>query len=243
MTFAYGMTTHRRVISALANVRTFQGNESHRYDEGLTGLVGPYRKFLGSRYGALPAAYAVGLEHAEYVVYCYGTPIAWVTNADGATGPDDDPRVNFMPDWSYSPTTTYYQGLVRQAWGDKIVDPCPQETARAAREKRDAANARRRAARAAGRAPTTSERIGRWAAEQVPMTAHRRPVPAAEVPYRDLEERQQQLTRAQLLDPRLADPNWVPGRGDTNRADTELAEARDWERVQATQDQRYPAHP
>lgn len=229
MTFAYGATTRRRVLSALANLRTFQGNESHRYDEGLTGLAGPYRKMLGSLYGALPAAYAVGLEHAEYVVYCYGTPIAWVTNADGATGPDDDPRVNYMPDWQYSPTTTYYQGLVQQAWGDKIVDPNPQQTARARRQKRDEINARRRAARRTATAPGAAREAG-WNGE----TRYSRPG----------QEDRQQFTRAQLLDPRLADPDWVPGRGDTSLTDTEQAEARDWERVQAegrTAD-RYP-HP
>lgn len=228
MTFAYGATTRRRVLSALANLRTFQGNGSHRYDEGLTGLVGPYRKMLGSLYGALPAAYATNLHHAEYVVYCYGTPIAWVTNADGATGPDDDPQVNFMPDWQYSPTTTYYQGLVRQAWGDRIVDPCPQETARARRQKRDEINARRRAARRTATAPGAARAAG-WSGE----TRYSRPG----------QEDRQQLSRAQLLDPRLADPDWVPGRGHTRLGDTEDAETRDWERVQATQNQRHPAHP
>lgn len=121
-TFAFGRETRDRVVRGLANLARVESNERTALDESLVGLPGPYRRLLPMRYGALPAPYAQGLDDAEYVVYCYGTPIAWVTYEDteAETG-----RVNYMPDWQYSPTTTYYQGLVWMAWGDRIVDPNP----------------------------------------------------------------------------------------------------------------------
>lgn len=121
MSFAFGDQTRRRVISALANLQSFSSGRGGN-DEGLVGLTGPYRKLTPVKYGALPHRYARkgDLDDAMYVVYCYGTPIAWVAMADEAT---EEGRVNFLPDWQYSPTTTYYQGLVAQAWGDKVADP------------------------------------------------------------------------------------------------------------------------
>jgi hypothetical protein len=119
-TFAFRDETRRRVISALANLRPFTSGRGGN-DEGLVGLSGPYRKLTNIKYGALPERYARKgrLDEAMYVVYCYGTPIAWVVMDDEA---NETGRINFMPDWQYSATTTYYQGLVFQSW-DGIVDP------------------------------------------------------------------------------------------------------------------------
>lgn len=122
MTFAFGRETREKAVRDISNLRTFRATRGSS-GEGLEGISGPYRKLTGVRYGALPREYAVGLDEAMYVVYCYGTPIAWVTMADDAT---EEGRVNYMPDWQYSATTTYYQGLVWQAWGDKVVDPRPE---------------------------------------------------------------------------------------------------------------------
>lgn len=145
MTFAYGRETRRRVLSALANLRAFQASNAG-HGTGLEGIPGPYRRLTNAKFGALPHAYAHGLEDATYVVYCYGTPIAWVAMADDAT---EEGRVNYMPDWQYSATTTYYQSLVAEAWGDKVVDPNP------AKSKRDNRGTKR------GR--TSDERYGRAA--------------------------------------------------------------------------------
>lgn len=155
MAFAFGMETHRRVISALSNLKTFRATRGAD-NEGLVGMQGPYRRLTNMRYGALPHPYAHGLDEAVYIVYCYGTPIAWVTMADEAT---EDGRVNFVPDWQYSPTTTYYQGLVYQAWGGKVVDPSPQYTASVKAEKKAAANRAARMRRAQSRADSLPDAV------------------------------------------------------------------------------------
>lgn len=111
MTFAFGQRTREQVVKHIANLRSFEHG-------GISGKIGGCRDF-----GHLPRQYVQGLSGAYYVVYCYGTPIAWVAMADEAT---EEGRCNFMPDWQYSATTTYYQGLVWEAWGDKIADPDPR---------------------------------------------------------------------------------------------------------------------
>lgn len=111
MTFAFGQRARREVIKNISNLRSFEHG-------GISGRLGGC-----TRINKLPRAYAAhtGLHRAYYVVYCYDTPIAWVTMADDA---NEEGRVNFMPDWQYSATTTYYQKLVWEAWGDdKISDP------------------------------------------------------------------------------------------------------------------------
>lgn len=120
-TFAFGAGTRQSVIRSLSNLQPFRATGGAR-DEGLVGISGPCQNLLGTRYGKLPPKYAVGLDDAMYVVYCYGTPFAWVGMTDEATEAD---RVNWMPDWQYSATTTYYQSLVFEAWGSKVRDPAP----------------------------------------------------------------------------------------------------------------------
>lgn len=198
MSFAYGRDTQDRVLRALSNLRNFQGNERNALSEGLTGLNGPCRRLTNNRYGALPREYAVGLDTAVYVVYCYGTPIAWVTADDeDAT----EHRRNWMPDWQYSATTTYYQGLVMQAWG-KVWDPDPRKS------KRDN--------RGSARGRTSDARYGRNA-ERAPVgrSAPRELIPVG-VP-------------AHLLDARFSNPDWSPGlpegadRRDYRRVEEDMA--------------------
>jgi hypothetical protein len=59
-----------------------------------------------SEYGYLPTGYHEQVRDAEYVVYSYRTPIAWVT-ADGD---------RIIPDVGYSPTTGQHQYIVKGAW-------------------------------------------------------------------------------------------------------------------------------
>jgi hypothetical protein len=79
------------------------------------GSLKPFRTATGSMKGApggadtfghLPEAYHAEVRDAEYVVYSYATPIAWLT----VTGQ----RV--VPDIGYSPTTSQHQYLVKNAW-------------------------------------------------------------------------------------------------------------------------------
>jgi|SRR5689334_19931584 len=112
MGFALNPRAREQVVRNIANLQTFKHG-------GISGRQGGTRHLE-----RLPRQYAnAALENAVYVVYCYGTPIAWVSMADDAT---EEGRVNYLPDWQYSPTTTYHQGLVWEAWGDKIVDPDPR---------------------------------------------------------------------------------------------------------------------
>lgn len=56
-------------------------------------------------YGRLPLEYRADVAGAEYVVYSYGTPIAWT--CDGAPWT--------VPAESYSLTTTRHQNVIRAA--------------------------------------------------------------------------------------------------------------------------------
>lgn len=254
--YAYGAQTRRRVISALANLRNFQGNGRHALSEGLTGLNGPCRHLLPIRYGALPREYALGLDTAQYVVYCYGTPIAWVT-ADDEDATED--RNNWIPDWQYSPTTTYYQGLVMEAWG-KYSDPDPRKSRR---DNRGSARGRSSDERYGRRGPVlentpardyaatlmfdrgevqravdegasrfrTNHRGVRYDALVERDTSFERDMAEARSGYPNgLTEDEQSRTLRRLLDRRYADPDWVPDRDE--RADQE-AELRDVRRIDA----------
>ena len=222
MTFAYGRETQDRVLRALANLRNFQGNERVALSEGLTGLNGPCRRLTNSRYGALPREYAEGLDEAVYVVYCYGTPIAWVSADDeDLTG-----RANWVPDWQYSATTTYYQGLVMQAWGDKCRDPNPRKSRR---DNQGTARGRTSDARYGRNGQSTYRPAfssGLSDADRARVGQPSRTAPSGP-PERE-------MTRAEYLaDPRLRDPDWTPfgqGRGNNLPAG---ADQRDYERVEA----------
>lgn len=68
---------------------------------GLKGLRGAPDSF-----GYLPEEYHDRAAQADYVIYSYGTPIAWVT--------DGQPH---CPDIGYSPTTAQHQYLTAHALG------------------------------------------------------------------------------------------------------------------------------
>lgn len=108
MSFSFGRNARETIVRDIANLRTFRHG-------GISGRQGGC-----TRTGRLPRQYVQGLSDAYYVVYCYDTPIAWV-----AMNEDETDRRNYLPDWQYSATTTYYQGLVWEAWGDRCVDPAP----------------------------------------------------------------------------------------------------------------------
>lgn len=57
-----------------------------------------------SRYGKLSGAYYESVTHADYIVWSYETPIAWLTYG-----------IWYMPEKRYSPTTTQHQGKIRTA--------------------------------------------------------------------------------------------------------------------------------
>lgn len=179
MSFAFGRRAREQVIHNIANLRTFKHG-------GIYGRQGGTRHL-----GSLPRAYARGLEDVTYIVYCYDTPIAWVTMADDAT---EEGRVNYMPDWQFSATTTYYQGLVWAAWGDKIVDPDPRYS--------NAEN------RGTARGRSSDVRYGR-----VPQTGAARDTHA----YVEATEASRPSRTApsgppeHLLDPRYSDPDRSPG--------------------------------
>jgi len=64
--------------------------------------------------GHLPARLHASARSAVYVVYSYGTPIAWVTeNEDGR-----EPYTYHVPDVGYSPTTGQQQYACLEAWAE-----------------------------------------------------------------------------------------------------------------------------
>ena len=200
MTFAFGRQGREQVIRNIANLRTFEHG-------GISGRQGGTR-----RLNKLPREYAHGLENAVYVVYCYDTPIAWVVMDDDAT---EEGRVNFIPDWQYTATTTYHQGLVWEAWG-KAVDPDPRFSARENRGTARGRSSDERYGRVQGRSPA-QRLVGRGETSGRFLGQPSRTAPSGPPP-------------SYLLDRRYADPDWVPNRDP--RADAR-AEERDAARVMA----------
>lgn len=226
MAFSFGRDTHDRAVRSLANLKTFRATRGGS-GEGLEGITGPCRRLTGSKYGALPREYARGLDDAQYVVYCYGTPIAWVTMADDAT---EEGRVNYMPDWQYSATTTYYQGLVRQAWGDKIVDPRPEYS----REQNRGTDRGRSSDERYGRVPRR-ERETRPVSARTSFSNDRSRVNHRGVRYDAQVERDTSYER-DMAEARTSDPGPISGamRADFSFQDQLIDEVRGYS---------HPAHP
>jgi hypothetical protein len=217
MPFAYGQHTRRRVLADLHNLVSFKASESELLSHGLVGLTGPYVQLTATRYGALPPEYLGGLDHAQYVVYAYGTPIAWVLDNGGA----------YLPDWQYSATVTYYQNLIMQAWSGYVLDPnalysraqnrgTPRgrsSDARYGRTEHVAQAIREVEPRRYGRVMRSHEEVQAWATRTVESDRiERLDEPLVSVPDEDPEDvAYRELTnKAILLDPRYADPDWVP---------------------------------
>lgn len=64
--------------------------------------------------GHLPAQFRESARSALYTVYSYGTPIAWVTEAEDSRAPH--PYVYHIPNVGYSPTTGQHQAAAACAW-------------------------------------------------------------------------------------------------------------------------------
>jgi hypothetical protein len=217
MAFAYGQHTRRRVLAGLHDLVSFKAAEREPLRHGLVGLTGPYVQLTATRYGALPTEYLGAMEHAQYVVYAYGTPIAWVLDNGRA----------FLPDWQYSATVTYYQNLIRAAWCGHVLDPNPlysraqnrgtprgrSSDARYNRPYRfrpiDRHDISERAVslsvydHADEQARVHQDLLYRTGLQEplVPVSTDEDPEDTA---YRTL------TNKAILLDPRYADPDWVP---------------------------------
>lgn len=101
-------------------------------NEEIPGLIAQLRPFLsegrlpdGTRrlsghsgpavsLGHLPARLHESVRSAVYVVYSYGTPIAWVTEDESRSR--TEPYLYHVPDVGYSPTTGQHQYAVLDAW-------------------------------------------------------------------------------------------------------------------------------
>lgn len=227
MTFAFGQRARREVIKNISNLRSFEHG-------GISGRLGGC-----TRINKLPRAYAAhtGLHRAYYVVYCYDTPIAWVTMADDA---NEEGRVNFMPDWQYSATTTYYQKLVWEAWGDdKISDPnkdySREENAGTVRGHTSDARYGRVTPAPPARRARLSERDAAYARDLAVRMAGAPSRTSYAPPGGEAAQRQRM---ARLLDARYSDPDWTP------EPLSDEAEARDYRRVlRDLNEHRNPAHP
>jgi hypothetical protein len=78
-----------------------------------SGHSGPATSF-----GHLPTMYYAPVREAVYVVYSYGTPIAWVTENEDRSS--REPYVYHVPDIGYSPTTGQHQMECRAAWEEAL---------------------------------------------------------------------------------------------------------------------------
>lgn len=63
-------------------------------------------------FGHLPRKYHASAREAVYVVYSYGTPIAWAVEVQHG----ENPYTYVVPDVGYSPTTGQHQDACLEAW-------------------------------------------------------------------------------------------------------------------------------
>jgi hypothetical protein len=241
------------------------GSKGRREAENAIGSCRPFRNSTGSFYGTRGSTRTLGwleshtearrirelLSRAVYVVWSYGTPIAFVSETE------DGERTAYYVDESHSTTTSHHQGVARIGMGEyetigaqrpvrrprRQVVGRPQTASAQALGSRLVTNHRgvqydplverdtsyerdmaeeRMYARLSGQTVEDWRRNPRWS----------RPaeVPADSPGYQNgRSETEQESTLQRLLDPRYADPDWVPNR-DWD-ADLE-AERRDIERVE-----------
>ena len=90
-------TSNTKAGDYIANRIAFTGNN-------LYGVVVPYDGHIQS--GQLPQEFRdqLKLDQPDFIVYSYGTPIAWHSNSGW-----------FMPNCKYSVTTSKHQNYVRRA--------------------------------------------------------------------------------------------------------------------------------
>jgi hypothetical protein len=90
-------TSNSKSLDYIANRIAFEGSN-------LAGYLWPLCDDFTPSLGRLSADYLNDLRGAEYVVYSYGTPIAWFKNGDWN-----------IPAIKYSVTTSKHQNYVRRA--------------------------------------------------------------------------------------------------------------------------------
>lgn len=208
------------------------GNGQRRAENAIASCR-PFRNSTGSLKGTRGSTRTLGwleshtdarrirelLSRAVYVVWSYGTPIAWVSEEESGD------RQAYYVDESHSRTTSHHQTIARVGMGEyeTIGDRTPVR-----RQRRDMAEAR-----------VAAMEVGEVRAQMRYRTVSNDPgsveysdwLPADSPGYQNgRTERQQETTLAQLLDPRYRDPDWVPGRD--VQADLE-AELRDIRRIEA----------
>lgn len=197
------------------------GSKGRRAAENAIASCRPFKNSTGSLTGTQGSTHTLGwleshadarrirelLSRAVYVVWSYGTPIAWVTEAE------DGDRQAYYVDESHSMTTSHHQTLVRQGFREY-----------------ETIGDRRRPARRPRRIPVQvpavperfvtnhrgvryDSRVERDTAFDRDMAEARTSVPADSPGYSlGRTESEQEVTLQNLLDPRYRDPNWVPGR-------------------------------
>jgi hypothetical protein len=94
------MAIHRNNAERIREAIHFQEAFDIASMRGRVRCGDPYH--CGIEFGRLPHEHRKSAERATYVVYSYGTPIAWVTDGEWV-----------VPDERYSATTSNHQGLVR----------------------------------------------------------------------------------------------------------------------------------
>lgn len=199
------------------------GSRSRREAENAIASCRPFRNSTGSFYGTRGSTRDLGwlsshreharikelLSRAVYVVWSYGTPISWVTEAE------DGERTAYYVDEHHSMTTSHHQSVARVGMGD-------YETI-GERQKRRARRAPRPVSQEAVDRANAVVRGYAEAARREPTAAHVYASRAGE----------QQATMAQMLDPRYGDPDWTPWK--TNGSNLPPgAEERDEHRVRTS---------
>jgi hypothetical protein len=90
-------TANKDALWYISNRTYFKGSN-------LYGIVQPPLDFYEPAIGRLPHNWINELKGSDYIVYSYGTPIAWFKNGEW-----------LVPNLKYSQTTSRHQSLVRRA--------------------------------------------------------------------------------------------------------------------------------
>lgn len=246
------------------------GGKGRRAAENAIASCRPFRNSTGSMKGTRGSTRDLGwleshadarrirelLSRAVYVVWSYGTPIAWVSETE------DGDRQAYYVDEQHSRTTTNHQSIAQMGLGEYETIGTWRPVRRPRRSVAEARQAMAIAqsnenlaawAEAARREPTAAhayagaarQRAMEVGAERAAMryrTVVNGPegveylddsVPADSPGYQNgRTESEQEATLARLLDPRYSNPDWVPGRDAAQREADARAERRDAERVE-----------
>jgi hypothetical protein len=206
------------------------GGRSRREAENAIGSCRPFRNSTGSMKGTRGSTRTLGwlsshtearrirelLSRAVYVVWSYGTPIAFVSETE------DGERTAYYVDESHSTTTANHQTIARVGMGE-------YETIG---ERRPARRPRRQPTRTVegyGVVPRAARLDDASLVAAVGPAFPDRSLVGSPGYQNGLTESQQKRTLARLLDSRFSDPDWVPGR---DPAADMAAECRDAERVE-----------